>query len=175
MNDIYDLKIKDSGNGKKSIDYNSLIKQYDYKLKDKEAILEGSLELSKETPDMKIVQKAFQLIEDYKTGEKETSKYVVNEQTLMARERNKKKKKPQQTTVKKVVIGEKNIIIGAILGFLFGALGLFYVSWKIALGFFIFTLVMIVVLPISLYALPFLGLGLGVFGVKKHNEALAAI
>ncbi len=85
---------------------------------------------------MKIVQKAFQLIENYKTG-------------------------------------EKNIIIGAVLGLLFGALGLFYISWKMALGFLVFTMVMIVVLPVSLYALLFLGLGLGVFGVQKHNEALA--
>lgn len=175
MNDIYDLKIKNTNDGKESIDYNSLIKQYDYKLRDKEAILEGSLELSKDAPDMKIVQKAFQLIENYKTGEKETTKYIVNEQTLMARERNKKKNKPQQPIVKKVILGEKNVFIGAVLGFLFGALGLFYVSWKMALGFLVFTLVMIVILPVSLYALPFLGLGLGVFGVQKHNEALATI
>ena len=174
MDDIYALKTDDTDNENKTINYNSLIKQYDYKLKDKEVILEGSLELSKDEPNMDLVNKAFQLIQDYKTGEKETSKYVVNEQTLMARERNKKQKKAQQTTIRKVIVGEKNIIIGAILGFIFGALGLFYVSWKMALSFFIFTLVMIFILPLSLYALPFLGLGLGIFGVHKHNEALVS-
>jgi hypothetical protein len=67
---------------------------------------------------------------------------------------------------------EKTVWLAAVLGFVFGFLGLLYVSWIFALGMFVFCIASYISFPILLIASPFISLGLALYAATETNAKL---
>jgi len=67
---------------------------------------------------------------------------------------------------------KKILWLAALLGFLFGGLGLFYVSWLFALAMLMITITMALTLPILLISVPMISLALALYAGIETNKKL---
>jgi len=65
----------------------------------------------------------------------------------------------------------KKVWLAALLGFVFGGFGLFYVSWTFALAMLMVMIVMLISLPILLVSVPVLSLALAIFSAVETNRS----
>jgi len=177
--DIYELKPEEIVDMTQflemEIDFDALKKQYKFKAIDKDLVLRASLELDKKEPDLELVEKASKIIKKYETGMVIIPNYEVEEHEVKIEKKEVKTIHTVYNEPTSYIDAEKKVWLGGVLGFIFGPVGLLYVSWQSALGILVLSIALVLIHPALFIVAPFIALGLGVFGTQQYNLKLTSV
>jgi len=125
------------------IDVKELNKKYKFALKDKDIIINGSLQLQSPEPDIQALKKAIELINHYK------SEYLKEQQNHL---RHAQHRKEEELSFSSDL--DDNVWKTTLLALFFGPIGLLKVSWQLAVGVAVLAGGMFFIFPELLASIP---------------------
>jgi len=156
---VYNIK-GDEGDLEKLLDYKidfvELNKKYKFSLQDREIVLQGSLQLQSGEPDIELLKKAIDLINQYKSA------YLKKEQSHLHHIQ----QRDEEVTLTSDL--DEDVWKPTLLALFLGPVGLLAVSWQLAVGVGILAGSMFFVLPELLASIPLISAALAWMKVNKR-------
>ena len=138
------------------IDVVELSKKYKFSLKDREIILQGSLQLQSGEPDIELLKQAIELIRQYESA------HLKQKQSHL---RHAQQKDEEEVTLTSDL--DDDVWKATLLALFFGPIGLLKVSWQLSVGVGILAVSMFFMLPELLASVPLISAALAWMTINK--------